>query len=198
MDDNINLKAIWHNQETTMPDEEEIFAKATALKNEIRKNTIYLIILLTGAIPIILFIWLSSNLTMLTTKMGTCLVISSILLVNLNVTKLLTSSSNKSIATDNKTYLDELLKLKQQQHFIQTTVMNIYFASLSLGLALYLYEPTSRMEKNYMIFTYSATFAWVAFNWFYLRPKSIKKQRAKMNIIIEKLNSINNNLATLE
>ena len=194
MDNDINLKAMWHNQETTMPNEKEIFAKATALKNEIRKKTIYLIVLLTGAIPVILFIWLSSNLIMLTTKIGTCLVISSILLVNLNATKLLSSSSDRSIAADNKTYLDELSKLKQQQHFIQTTVMNIYFVSLSLGLALYLYEPTSRMERTHMIVAYLATFIWIAFNWFYLRPKSIKKQRAKMDTIIEKLNSMNSNL----
>jgi hypothetical protein len=41
---------------------------------------------------------------------------------------------------------------------------------------------------------YVVTFAWIAFNWFYLRPKTIKKQQGKLNELINKFEEINNQL----
>lgn len=198
MNNNIDLKTLWNRQETTMPNEKEIFAKANKIKNEIRKKSIFIVLVLLLTIAVILLVWFNVNLQMLTSKIGITLIIMAIVLAILDTTKSLISPTNKNIATDNKIYLAQFLKLKQQQHFTQKILMNVYFTLLSIGLALYMYEPTLRMNTMSMALTYSITFAWIAFNWLYLRPKTAKKQQAKLNEIIEKLQNLNNNLATPE
>lgn len=198
MNNNIDLKNLWIRQETTMPNEKEIFAKANKIKNEIRKESILLVLALLLTITIILLVWFNANLQMLTSKIGTTLIIVAIVLAILNATKFLISPINKHITADNKMYLAQFLKLKQQQHFTQTILMNVYFILLSIGLALYMYEPTLRMSTTSMALAYGITFAWIAFNWLYLRPKTAKKQQAKLNAIIEKLQNLNNNLTTPE
>jgi hypothetical protein len=35
---------------------------------------------------------------------------------------------------------------------------------------------------------------WMIFNWFYIRPKQIKKQQDKINSLIEKFEEVNNQL----
>ena len=77
---------------------------------------------------------------------------------------------------------------------METTMMNLYFILLSLGIALYMYEYTQRMSTFWGIFTYAITSIWILFNWFYLRPKQIKKQRAKLDAIIAKFEMVNNQL----
>ena len=42
--------------------------------------------------------------------------------------------------------------------------------------------------------TYGITFIWILFNWLYLRPKQIKKQRAKLDTIINKFEMVNKQL----
>jgi hypothetical protein len=44
------------------------------------------------------------------------------------------------------------------------------------------------------IITYAVTLAWIVFNWFYLRPKTIKKQQAKLDDLISKFERINKQL----
>jgi hypothetical protein len=41
------------------------------------------------------------------------------------------------------------------------------------------------------IITYAATLTWIVFNWFYLRPKTIKKQQVKLDDLISKFEGIN-------
>lgn len=198
MSNNIDLKKMWGNHITTIPDKKEIFEKADKLKKENRKKSIYIIFLLSITISIILYIVFSSNLVMLTTKIGTILVIISILLAILNSTKNLLLSNPKNTATDNKTYLSQLIKLKQQHQFTQTIIMKVYFVLLSTGLALYMIEPTSKMSTSYKILSYLLTFCWISFAWFYIRPKRIAKEQSKLNEVIERLTLLNNDMTEPE
>ena len=50
------------------------------------------------------------------------------------------------------------------------------------------------MTVGAAILTYTVTLAWIAFNWFYLRPKTIKKQQGKLDELINKFEEINNQL----
>jgi amino acid permease len=77
---------------------------------------------------------------------------------------------------------------------MQTTMLNLYFILLFAGICLYMYEYTSRMKFIYAVTAYVVTLAWIAINWFYLRPKTIKKQQAKINGLIDKFEEINNQL----
>ena len=57
-----------------------------------------------------------------------------------------------------------------------------------------MYEYASRMEVLGAVLSYSITLAWIAFNWFYIRPKTIKKQESKLDELISKFESINKQL----
>ena len=199
MNTNINLKELWERQVTTLPDEKEIFAKAEKLKANIRNKSIGMIFILLATIVIIIFVWAIANLQMVTSRVGITMVIIAISLEVVNFIKTsLLLLKDKIITTNTKTYLKHMLQLKRQQEFAQTKLLATYFVLLSVGITLYLYEPTTYMEITGKIFTYVLTFGWIVFVWFYLRPKTIKKQKTKINSIIEKLNSINKDLTTEE
>jgi hypothetical protein len=97
-------------------------------------------------------------------------------------------------AESNQEYLKTLLAIKEKQQFIQTTMLNLYFILLSTGIALYMYEYTSRMTTFWAVFTYGITGLWILWNGFYLRPRQIKKQQAKLNEIIRKFENIQSQL----
>jgi Flp pilus assembly protein TadB len=86
--------------------------------------------------------------------------------------------------------LANLLSLKKKQQFLQTKMLNLYFIMLSLGVGLYMIEPTSNMTLFWAIFAYAITALWVLFNWFYLRPRQIKKQQKILNDMISKFENI--------
>ncbi|MBK6772550.1 MAG: hypothetical protein IPG78_10570 [Ignavibacteria bacterium] len=46
--------------------------------------------------------------------------------------------------------------------------------------------------------SYFTTLMWIAFNWFYLRPRQIKKQRAKTDELIIKLEMLNRQISENE
>ncbi|MNR40078.1 hypothetical protein D3C85_1583390 [compost metagenome] len=53
-----------------------------------------------------------------------------------------------------------------------------------------MYEYASRMTVFYALITYGVTLLWIGFNWFYLRPKQIKKQQEKINQLIGKFEEV--------
>lgn len=95
---------------------------------------------------------------------------------------------------NNNDYLQTLMTLKTKQKYMQTTMLGFYFITLSIGICLYMYEYTSRMTTVWAIFTYLITLMWIGFNWFYLRPKTIKKQQTKLNELISKFGNLNKQL----
>ena len=90
----------------------------------------------------------------------------------------------------NQQYLKKLQALKEKQLFMQTTILNLYFLLLSTGISLYMYEYIVQMTVLLGVFSYGITGVWILFNWFYLRPKQIKKQQSKLNDIINKFENI--------
>ena len=56
-------------------------------------------------------------------------------------------------------------------------------------MILYMYEFTHG-KLYYFVLDYGLTLSWIAFAWFYLRPRSIRKESKKLNTIIEHLERI--------
>ena len=73
-------------------------------------------------------------------------------------------------------------------------MLSIYFIILSLGIGLYLFEYVSRMTITWGIITYAITILWFTINWFYLRPKTITKQNAKLNKLLVEFEKLNNQM----
>jgi hypothetical protein len=57
-----------------------------------------------------------------------------------------------------------------------------------------MFEYTSRMTLFWATVTYGVTLLWIAFNWFYVRPKQIKKQQANTDELISKFEILNRQL----
>ncbi|QBN18251.1 hypothetical protein [Flavobacterium nackdongense] len=194
MSDDINFKDLWTQQKCVAPHPENLIFEVKKLKqNNLRKLLLTNLLLLVTALFIIL-IWTQYQPQFLTTKIGIILIILAIvvfLFAYNNSYSLFKSDKN---AESNSDYLKDLLTIKAKQKFMETTMVNVYFVLLSIGIGLYMYEYTSRMTSFWGIFAYGITAIWILLNWFYLRPKQIKKQQTKLDEIITKIELLNQQL----
>ena len=77
---------------------------------------------------------------------------------------------------------------------MDTSIFSVYFILFTAGLGLYFYELTHN-DLKFALLVYGLTGAWIAFNWFYIRPRTIKKQNRKINAAIEQLERISGQLS---
>ncbi len=192
MNTDIDFKTLWNRGNANAPDVREIFAKAAQLQRRTRNKMIFgNMIPLTLTMVFISLVWVYYQPQMITTKLGLTLIIGAIaffIMTSMGYLNLLYTNNTDSSAND---FLLHFLKIKQKQERLGTTTLTIYFALLSVGIALYMIEYAKRGSLTFQLAAYGITFAWIAFNWFYVRPRTIKKQRAKINAIIEKLEAVN-------
>jgi hypothetical protein len=187
----INFNQLWQSQ-ANMPetDATAIIAKAKLVQ---RKNKIKIIlgnVLLVATMLFIIGIVVYSQPQMITTKIGSLLVIAAIVMQVIASSQLilvLNRTNNQTSAAD---YLSHLLAFKKKQAFLQSTIMTLYFIFLGSGLLLYMIEYTKRGSLLFITATYGITSLWIAFNWFYVRPRTIKKQQQKLNEVIQNLENI--------
>ena len=65
---------------------------------------------------------------------------------------------------------------------------------LSIGIGLYLFEYVSKMTLTWGVITTAITALWFAINWFYFRPRVIKKKNAKLNKLLIEFEKLNNQM----
>lgn len=187
----IDFKDIWQSQRINADSNAEaIVTKAKQLQKKTRVKIILGNLLLFVTMLFIIGIVIYFKPQMVTSKIGILLVLAAIIMQITASSKLVVwnkSNGQKS----NLDYLQQLVLFKKKQAFLQSTIMNIYFVLLGLGIVLYMIEYTIRMSALAAILTYGLTLAWIALNWFYIRPKMINKQQQKLNDVISNLESIN-------
>ena len=191
---NIDFKNIWKQQTSNKPNMEELLGKLKKFRNHNLRRLILTNIGLIATSLFILFIWYWYQPEMITTKIGIVMVILAMVIFLFAYNKMFMVFYKIDQTQSNNEYLQSLYIVKSKQKFMQTTILNLYFIMLFLGIVLYMYEYTSRMTLSSGILAYAITFAWIAFNWFYLRPKAIKKQQGKLDELINKFEEINNQL----
>ncbi|MBT2620806.1 MULTISPECIES: hypothetical protein [Chryseobacterium] len=191
---NIDFKNIWQKQKVSEPNFEDLLRKLKQFKNKsLRKLIITNILLLLTSVGIGL-IWYHYQPQMITTKIGIVLIILAMAIYLFAYNKLFSLFYVTDSTQTNSEYLQSLYVLKSKQGFMQTTMMNLYFIMLSTGICLYMYEYASRMTIFMAVFAYGVTLIWIGFNWFYVRPKTIKKQQTQLNELIKKFEDINKQL----
>ncbi|MGG7468248.1 hypothetical protein ACVVIH_12610 [Chryseobacterium arthrosphaerae] len=194
MDTNIDFKNIWKQQTSSKPNMEELLGRLKKFKNENLRRLVVTNLLLIATCTGIAFVWYRYQPGLVTTKIGIVLVIAAMVIFLLAYNKLLMVFYKIDNTQSNSEYLQSLYVVKNKQKFMQTTMLNIYFIMLFTGLILYMYEYTSKMSFSSSAIAYIAIVAWIGFNWFYLRPRTIKKQQAKLDGLIAKFEEINNQL----
>lgn len=93
-----------------------------------------------------------------------------------------------------KDCLQEMLQLKARQQFIHGRLLGLYFILLPTGLALCMIEYTGYMQPVAAIMAYTLTAAWIAFAWWYIRPRTIRKQQQSLHDVILQLEKVQQQL----
>ncbi|MBV8328044.1 hypothetical protein [Chryseobacterium sp.] len=192
MDTNIDFKNIWKQQTSNKPNMEELLGRLKKFKNENLRKLIITNLLLTATSLCIGFIWYYYQPQMITTKLGIILAILAMVIFLVVYNRLFMTFYTIDNTQSNSGYLQSLYTVKSKQKLMQTTMLNVYFILLFTGICLYMYEYASVMKLSSAVIAYGLTFAWIAFSWFYIRPKTIKKQQEKLHGLISKFEEINN------
>lgn len=188
--DNINFNDLWKKQTVSQPNIEDLKNRLKEFKKAALKTMWKVNILLSLTSVFIVFIWIYFQPQFISTKIGIVLTILAMVMYVILYNRL--SEHYRNIDTDqsNQEYLQKLILIKRKQQFMQTKGITWYFLLLIAGICLYMYEYASRMNIEFAILTYAITLLWIGFNWFYLRPKQIKKQQQKINSLIEKFEEV--------
>ncbi|WP_405400609.1 hypothetical protein [Maribacter sp. Asnod2-G09] len=185
-----NLSELWSKQTTIPPQKEELFSKFSKIKRRYLTKIIAINIIMFATIAFIIFVWLYFEPKLITTKIGIIITLFGILaylfVYNQLIPELIKVNENLS----NSDFLKSLIELNERQKFLQTKMLQTFFISLTIGLCLYIYEYVSLIPFPWSIIAYLATLLWIAFNWFYLRPIVIKKEKNKLDSIIKKFETI--------
>ena len=194
MSSEINMKELWNKQEVTILDTKKIFEKIEEYKRRNLKKLIIANILLLLTSTFIGFIWYHYQPEMISTKIGIVLTILAMVLYLFNYNQMIPLFLKVDLGIKSSQYLKGLSKLKEKQLFLQSTMQNIYYVLLSTGICLYMFEYASRMTLLWAIFAYGLTLIWISVNWFYFRPRAIKKQQVKIDSLIRRYEELGGQL----
>ncbi|MDP9078216.1 MAG: hypothetical protein M3O71_12365 [Bacteroidota bacterium] len=194
MSNNIDFKELWNRGKATAPDVSEIFAKANQLNRKTRNKIWRGNIVLSLTILFMTYIWWHYQPELITTKIGLTLVILAIIFFLISTNQMFPLLAKTDEETDSHQFLEQMLRIKQKQEFINKQMLSAYFIFLSIGIFLYMIEYAGRGSLLFKILAYGITFAWMAFNWFYVRVKTAKKQQGAINEIIGRLEAVNRQL----
>ncbi|MCC9017383.1 hypothetical protein [Flavobacterium lipolyticum] len=191
---NIDFKDLWKKQSVSQPDMKDLLGRLKEFKAAGLRHLWITNILLLATTAFIVFVWYYYQPEFISTKIGIVLVIMAMIMYVGVYNGLLVGYKNIDTTQSNQEYLQRLILIRKKQQFMQSTILNLYFILLSIGIGLYMYEYTSRMTLVYALLVYGVVLLWIGVNWFYIRPKQIKKQQAKINDLIGKFEEVNKQL----
>jgi membrane protein YdbS with pleckstrin-like domain len=192
---NIDFKDLWKKQTVNQHNIEDLLLRLKQFKRSSLRSLWRTNILLAATTAFVIFVWYHYQPEFISTKIGIILVILAMVMYVGVYNRLLGTYKNIDSTQTNQEYLQQLISIRKKQQCMQSTILSLYFVLLGVGIGLYMYEYTVRMTAFWAIFTYGITLLWIALNWFYIRPKQIKKQQTKINGLIEKFEVINNQFA---
>ena len=186
-----DISNIWQNAPAPVPGNVPAILKGVKKKRmEAVKRSALCILSLLGAGMVVGWVGLYYHARYFTTYVGIVMVLVAIILGVFFQSKILQYMTRPiDIAADNMAFLIKMKEYRKKQHYLHTTGNMLYFILLSVGMFLYLFEFTYG-STTFIILTYGLTFAWVGFAWFYLRPRTIRKETQKLNSMIEELERV--------
>ena len=194
MDNNIDFKDLWAKQTISPFNTNDLFSKLNRLKRTSLRKLIIANVLLIATCVFIMFIWYYYQPKLITTKIGIVVCILAMVIYLFAYNQFFPLLKTIDYKQSNIEYLQDLISIKTKQHFLQSTMLRLYFIMLSSGLCLYMYEYTLMMPTFWAILSYTITLAWIGFNWFYIRPKIIKRQQIKIDDLISKFENVKRQL----
>lgn len=195
MDNNDELKALWSTgRAVPAPDIAALLLRAGSIRRRARNKMIWGNLLLVLTSVFIVWVWIHYQPEMLTTKVGIVLIIASMAMYIVTSTSMLQFLFREEPDMDAASYLAQLLRLRQKQEYLQKTIMTAYYILLSTGMALYMIEYATMLGRRYGLIAYAVTFGWIALAWFYIRPRTARRQLASLNEAIRQLEQVQQQL----
>jgi hypothetical protein len=192
---NINFNKLWAEQTTSKPNLKDLVSKVNFVRRNNLRKLIFKNIIFTMVAAFMVFIWVSYQSHLLSTKIGIVLIILAMTVYIISSSQNIIPHLNKiNTAQSNKDYLTNLLVFKEKQQLIQSKISNLYYVLFTSGICLYFYENALKMSVNKAISTYLAIIALIILGKFYIKPRLIKKNQIKLDEIIEKFENINTQL----
>ncbi len=189
MEDFNDIKALWAQAAPHAADASIVIRAARKYRAKIILRTSAGILALAGALVVVSLVAFHYQFRLVTTRIGIALVILAIVSGMLMNSQLVWLLLKPNSTVDNKTFLKTIKELQQKEQYVQTKFLSLYFAVLSIGMMLYLFEFTYG-GLLFSVIIYSATMGWILLAWLYLRPRSIRKQRERTQKIIDQLEGI--------
>jgi multisubunit Na+/H+ antiporter MnhC subunit len=193
MSTNIDFKDLWQQQKAVMPNVSSVYTLVNTTKRKLLWKLAFTNIGMVLTSAFIIAIWIYFQPQLLTTKIGISLIIFAMLVFLFVYNQMVPYLKKTSNAVSASEYIIQLKQIQVKLRFIQTTMMHVYYILLSLGVYLYMYEYTAKTILGFGI-NYGITSLWFAFNWFYVLPKSKKKQQLKTDGLIAQLEKLQNQL----
>ena len=195
MTDFNDIKNIWQNQkDVKVPAYENIIKKIKKNRMRIILKNILGALSLSLTLIVIVAVLFKYDFEYPTTRLGIVFIIIAIIGAIVMHSQLLRIISGRlDDSSDTSSYLKKLTRYQHLQKILHTKGVTIYFIVLTGGLILYLFEFFMR-DVKFGIIAYTLTLGWIAFVWFYLRPKTIKKQEKRIGELIKQTESISDQL----
>ena len=84
-------------------------------------------------------------------------------------------------------YLDSLKEYQRNRSKVVGWFYYVYILLLSAGLGLYFVEVLENAPLYFKLITYGSTFIWFLFTTFYIKPRMVKNEEEKLNLMIDRL-----------
>ncbi len=190
----MDLKELWQKQPVDeKPDVKLLLNKASNITKRWRIKLILQNIVLFGSTAVIIKAGIINH-TLVTTKIGAVMMILamlSYLVVYNQIIPVLFKSNMQSSIQD---YLNQLLRIKRKEDFVNKVMINIYFTLLTVGLAIFLLQFLKTASLLFGVIFCTITFGWMGFAWFYARPYGVKRKQKPLLDMITRLEEMNRQL----
>lgn len=191
----VDFKALWNKEEAKdMPDTKELLKKADRLRKLTRFKLIAQTLILLATVVVLLVVGFRIDNEQVTTMIGLVLMIIAIVSYLIVANQILPMLFKSNMEGTSQEYLNQLIRIKRKNEFINKVMINVYFSLLSLGLFLYGLQFVAKMSGGWATFYYVMTFGWMGFSWFWSRPRGVKKKQKPLNDMIERLEAVNKQL----
>ena len=193
MDQFDELKAVWHTSNTkVLPSSEATISEIKRFRSSrLRKK--WIVISCAFLMTVLMIILLSlAKFTMLSTYIGGAIIASAgVFLAYTNIRSL--RRFNELSDYSNLDFLSFIEKTRQNQiYYYKKTQLRIILICIT-GLLIYLYESFLKNPVATIVL-YALSILFYLLLWFWLRPRQFKKDSAKLDAIINRLDNISKQL----
>ncbi|TWR31186.1 hypothetical protein FPZ43_01540 [Mucilaginibacter pallidiroseus] len=95
--------------------------------------------------------------------------------------------SKHDVTQNPSEYLEALKEYQRNRSKVVGWFYYVYILLLSAGLGLYFIEVLENASLTFKLTTYGSTLIWFLFTTFYIRPRMLKNEEEKLNLMIDRL-----------